>query len=119
MKVIDLFDYVNEVKPHQYEEDVLLVWLNDLEKRIFKFYDEFEYDENNVEEYTPHTGLEEELYADDIELYRYWLASKIDFANNEFTYYNNSAVLYNEEWNEFQADYGREHKSKVKRNIKV
>lgn len=113
MTIQELFDYVQEVKPHQYEDHIMLVWLNDIEKRIYEFLNEFKDSpfivDNEEAGFTPHTDLTEDLFVDEVDLYRYWLAAKIDFANYEFAYYNNDVLLFNALWEEFQANWGRTH----------
>lgn len=117
MTANELFEYVQDVKPHQYEHNTLLVWLNDIEKRIFNFFKEFE-DNDLPEEFERHTSVGDELLTDEMEVYRFWLAMKIDFSNNEYTYANNDVAYFNEAWNEFVEDWGRKHK-RPERGIKI
>ena len=116
MTIRELFDYLQEVKPHQYEEHILMQWLNVLEKRICEFYAEFE---DNEVEYIEHTDVEESLLVDELELYAIWLAAKIDFHNYEYTYYNNDVLVFNELWEEFQSRHGRTHTSLMPKYLKI
>lgn len=43
------------------------------------------------------------------ELYIYWLAAQIDFANGEIDKYNASITLYNTNYSAFAAEYNKRH----------
>ena len=44
------------------------------------------------------------------EVYLFWLQSKIDYWNGEMGKYNNSIMMYNQAYENFEKAYNREHK---------
>ena len=86
MLISDLFNRLQEANPHQFEDDMLLMWLGEAETDIN------EYLVSNYGEQAD--DFEDLTLADDTQLeepsiYIEWLSHKIDFANGEYERANN------------------------------
>lgn len=100
MKVNELFNFIDNVKPSGFDDDVKLVWLNELEAAIqtevylktsFELY-------NNIAD-------ELKLLPPHDSIYRYYLQAMIDFHNGEYDRYNSTYEMFNAKWKEFEKWY--------------
>jgi hypothetical protein len=106
---------VDELKPHQYEDAVMIGWLGSLEQKIL---DEVilthELPEGEEPEFNGYTDddMGTELLVPDpySELYIYYLFAMIDFHNGETERYGNSMIMYNNAFSSFFNHYNRTHK---------
>lgn len=114
-----LFTEVDEVKPSQYDDAYKLRWLNEVEGRIVKELLETRMPDVGMEgfefhSYTEETPLDTELIAKEpyAILYKYYLMAQIDLINEEIDRYHNSAVLFNQAYQDFSDYWCRTHKTK-------
>jgi len=112
----DIISYVDEVKPNQYDDDLKVIWLSNLDKRILN--DIIATHELLEGETVPELGTDistecivGEPYTD---LYKYYVMANIDFANNETDRYMNSMIMFNNAYTEFGNYYNRTHRPKYK-----
>lgn len=101
MTPYDIFQRVNEVRPHQYDESWLLNSLLRLENMIL--------DEVQHKPVLLSIDMDTELsvpmqYA---ALYEQWLMSQIDLADGEIERYNTDVIVYNSQYTEYAAWYRR------------
>jgi hypothetical protein len=119
MTIIEAINGIDTIKPNKYTTEQKIEWLKKLDGLLKEqVIDTHEggrdivigenYNENDTELIVsaPHD-----------ELYIHYLAMKIDFANNEYRKYNNSASMYNESLLEFKKWYNREHMPKCVPNM--
>lgn len=118
MELGTLFAEVDELKPSQYDDSIKLKWLNEVEWRIVKEIIETHVPDESMSEftftgYTNDTPLETELIAKEpyAVLYKYYLFSMIDLANEEPDRYQNDAILFNQAYQDFANYWNRTHKS--------
>lgn len=98
-----LIDFVDEIKPNAFSEDVKTAWVNEVEGFIQT--DVFLLNVDDVIEYSYAEDKNKELLALPPHSKVYWtyLNAMIDFANGEFNKYQNNMAMYNE----FMGEYMR------------
>ena len=116
MTVQEVLTEVEELKPHQYDDSVLIRWLNDLESKIHKqILSNYVYEEG-LEEYIPlsEDDMERELCIKEMytDVYKFYLFAMIDFHNGETARYQNSYIMYNSAYQEFADYWNSTHKHK-------
>lgn len=112
MKIIEAINRINSLKPNQYGVETKITWLSYLDGEIRRtVIDTHEgrpttafsnYTEND-------TDKELVVPAPFDEMYVTYLGMKIDEANCEATRYNNSAMMFNTQMQNFRIDYNRTH----------
>lgn len=115
MTVLEAITELDNIKPNNYSQAQKIRWLSRLDGRItaeiinaheegdgaaFAGYDEVA------------TGAVLLAPAPYDDLYLRWLEAQIDFANNEYAKYNNSAAAFNAAYAEFAGHYHRSHTPK-------
>ena len=125
-------EIVDKLKPNSYSEEDKLRWINELEGLVKRLV--FQWDEKYVEELKKQLEdgkLTEEkynelidkmksyAYPDDMDkellvqapyddVYTLFLEAKIDYYNREIANYNNSAMMFEAQYNEYKKDYIRQ-----------
>lgn len=114
MTLMGAINHVDAVKPNGYSPTEKIKWLSTLdgiikteiidtheggESKTFKGYDEM-------------TTLTQELLVPPPydEIYIRYLEMQIDYANGELNKYNNTKVVYNQAFSDFENYYNRTHK---------
>lgn len=122
MKLKELIEKINQLKLNEYDEDQLTEWVTELENyvivNIFNRAEGMDYEQVR---YRYEEDGETELMVPDpfSEVYLHYLASKIDYWQQEIESYNNSVLLYNAAYQAF-ADYmRRNHKPKSGPNKRI
>lgn len=117
MTIIEAINKVDELKPNNYTQTEKIGWLNTLDKLVKRtVLDLYE----DADEYAAFTGYSSEtdpstelLVPEPYdEMYIYWLESKIDYSNREYSSFNNSSTRYIDTMREFSNDYNRNHMPK-------
>lgn len=116
---IDLFDKLN---PNQYDEDIKVKWLSNLDARIHKdiimthVLTEEEMNQTALLVFQPYSSdntMKELLVpAPYDEVYTAYLQMKVDEADKETARYNNSLTLFNAYYDSFDGYYNRTHRAK-------
>ena len=119
MVVSELFKLLQKANPHQFTDDMLLMWLKEAEKDIDEYlrhnYKEAdEYEEAYAEFDFDTLGLNDSLLIDEPHIYIEWLSHKIDFANGEYERANNHAAMYNAFLTGWKERFFRGHTKEVK-----
>jgi hypothetical protein len=116
MTINEVIQAVDSLKPNGYSELEKIQWLSELDGTIkAEIIDTHEGSEeitfNGYDETTP---LETELIATAPydRLYKSWLESRIDYANGDFTRYNNSVTVFNTDYLSYQRAYNSKHMPK-------
>lgn len=113
MTISEAISRIDSVKPNSYSQSEKIKWLSTLDGIVKKeIIDVHEGGEGvKFNEYTDDTVLTTELLIpapyDDV--YLFWLESKIDYWNGEIGKYNNSIMMYNEAFSNYEKYYNREH----------
>ena len=121
MKIRECFDRVRAIPGMpNVEEDMLTVWLNECEGKVFceivegregAPLEEFEgYGEDDMEE----TLMVKDPYSS---LYVYYLAAQVYLSYADMTRYNNYLALFLDEFEEFACFYAEKHRQS--RNVEV
>lgn len=107
MTVSEAITAIRNERPNTVEEEQLISWLEDVDRRI------------NVDVLEPlGQGVEETEYdmttvlivPDTFrQLYVYWLAAMIDYRYQEISMYNNDYVMFNSMFESFASWYRKKH----------
>lgn len=116
MTIIEAIQAVDSLKPNSYSELEKIQWLSELDGTIkAEIIDTHEDDEEiTFNGYDETTLLETELIvtAPYDRLYKSWLESRIDYANGDYTRYNNSVTVFNTDYLSYQRAYNSKHMPK-------
>ena len=100
-------EIVDRLKPNSYSEEDKLRWINELDGMVQRLV--IQTDE--IKEYSYPDDMDTELLVpapfDDV--YTLFLEAKIDYYNREYANYNNSAMMFEAQYNEYKKAYIREH----------
>ena len=98
---------MDRLKPNSYSEEDKLRWINELDGMVQRLV--IQTDE--IKEYSYPDDMDTELLVpapfDDV--YTLFLEAKIDYYNREYANYNNSAMMFEAQYNEYKKAYIREH----------
>lgn len=111
MKVGEIIDLVDMAEPNHYDPQTKIIWLRDLDNRVFNSV-VLTHEHEQGTEWTAPEELEDELlipepYAADC--YNFYLRSKIAASNLEAVRYNQHMTMFNRSYQEFVNDYNRNH----------
>lgn len=117
MTIIEVITEVDALHPNGYDQNNKIAWLSNLDGRI---------KEEIIDTHEGGDGESFNVYkAEDIntelivprpydEVYRYWLEAQMDYANGEYTKYNNSMSMFNNAYSAFERHYHKTHMPKGK-----
>lgn len=113
MTIQEVMTEVESISPNAIDEGLKMAWLNSLEETIYKeVICTHEGHENvTLRKITMETDYERELIAEEpyARLYVLYLLTKINYANHEWSDYNNTAEMFNQAYKEYKAYYNRNH----------
>lgn len=103
MKIIEIIERVDETRPNAFSEKVKLQWLSELEGKIAADVMMMGIQEIRTLEYKHPDSLETEPLVSypHQDMYAYWLEAKIDYANGEYSKYQNSMEMFNQHYVNF------------------
>lgn len=113
MTIIEAINHIDELKPNGYSQPDKIRWLSRLDGRVKEeIIDTHEGAEDTAfSGYTDETPPDTELLIphpyDDV--YGLWLEAQIDYANGEYTRYNNSISAFNYAYQVYERFYNRQH----------
>lgn len=109
MKICEVIEYVDSVRPNPFSDKEKVMWLNALEGRIAADVFLLAPLEIRKLKYEHPDNMDTELLVvsphDDI--YYLWLIARIDEANGEYNKYQNSSQIYNEHYGNFVRWFAR------------
>ena len=110
MKAKEIIELTDELKPNQYSENLKLGWLSTLDIQIYGDV-MLTHEDCAVEAFSGHTDINDELLVGEpySDMYRYYLESMIDYANQEIAKYNNSSSMFQARYSDFCKYYNRTH----------
>lgn len=116
MKLHDVIDRVDEIKPNSVSMELKIAWLNEIEGLLYtEILLKHEGEEREMPEYDMDTDPDTELLVPTIyaDLYLFWIMSKIDLQNMELDKYNNDRTLFNNAYDTFSDYWTRTHMPKT------
>ena len=119
MKIKELLDHVDALKPNQYTYGQKILWLKALDgiiwNKIKQFNGELSNSEPDPEDYTEGQMNSTELLLTDpyTEIYTWYVFAMIDVNNGETLRYENDMVMYNTVLNDFLSAYTRDSIAKT------
>lgn len=116
MTILEVINSVISLKPNAYPPEQMVTWLNQVERKIKQEIIDTHCGGPNAPElpYTIEDNSDTVLYAPapyDM-LYQRWLEAQIDYANAEYSKYNNSISMFNTEYQTFADWYNRTYRPK-------
>lgn len=118
-----------EIKPHQYSDTKIVELLYKLDAQI---YDEVIIKHQNTNEtgngdlerpaaYDAEQDINKELLVPDpySDMYLSWLAAQVDYWNGEYTRFNNTITMYNNDYDIFASWFTRTHMPKQPAVVEV
>lgn len=114
MTIIQAINMVDDTKSNTYTQRDKTRWLSRIDWRIKREIIDTHESETEVEYngYDDDTPIDAMLLAPEPydELYLRWLEAQIDYANGEFSKFNNSITMFNAAFSDFERWYNRTHK---------
>ena len=118
MKIAEAIDQIDNLKHNTYGHSDKIQWLSRVDHMVkTQIIDTHEGAEDvYFYGYDGDTDIETEMLvpAPFDELYLRWLEMQIDYANGEYTKYNNSAMMFNTSYQAYSNHYNRTHMPKGK-----
>lgn len=116
MTIAEVISKVDALKPNTYSIAEKVAWLTSLDARIStQIISEHDGGDNLwFGGYDSELDLETELLAHTPydEMYLWWLEAMIDYHNNEDERYNNSIMMFNNDYESYKKHYTRTHMPK-------
>ena len=113
MTLAELIAYVDKIRPNAYDKDVMTGWVNEIERKayeqVFSRAEDFLTGYPGLYVYDEHA--ETPLLIDDThkDVYTTYILAKMDYANMELDRYNEDAAMHQAAWDDFAAEYRRNH----------
>lgn len=103
-------EIVDRLKPNSYSEEDKLGWINELDGMVQRLVIQTD----KITQYTYPNDMKKELLipAPFDDCYTLFLEAKIDYYNREYGNYNNSATMFEAQYNEYKKAYIREHQAR-------
>ena len=103
MKIGDVISRVDEIKPNAFSGDVKMEWLSILDGKVITDLFLMPPVEFSRPPYEYPADMETELLVDPPhdDIYSPWLQAQIDFANGEYSKYENTMTMFNSCWDSF------------------
>ena len=120
IKIMNIRDIINRVNiqfPNSYDKDMILAWINDLERDIAEFFTHFKGTEDYI--FTEHTSVEEEPQVQEPRIYVPYVISQVCLANEEYDRYNNHAAVFQSAYQDWKDQYIREHMPRYKGKVLI
>lgn len=117
MTIIEVITEVDALHPNGYDRNNKIAWLSNLDGRIKKEIIDIHEGGDDVpfKGYTPNDINTELIVSRPYdEMYRYWLEAQMDYANGEYTKYNNSMSMFNSVYSAYERHYHKTHMPKGK-----
>lgn len=106
-KVIEIVD---RLKPNSYSEEDKLRWINELDGLVQRLV--IQTDKQTQYAYPDDMDRELIIPAPFDDVYELYLSAKIDYHNREYANYNNSALMFEAQFNEYKKDFIRKHQAR-------
>lgn len=111
MTIAEAINKIDSIKPNNYSLPEKIAWLSTLDGKIkVNIIDTHEGKESvSFSGYSDDTNMGTDLLvpAPFDNIYLRWLEAQIDYANGDYTKYNNAIIMYNAEYDDFAKHYTR------------
>lgn len=103
-------EIVDKLKLNSYSEEDKLRWINELDGMVQRLV----FQEEDITRYAYPKDMDKELLipAPFDDCYTLFLEAKIDYYNREYGNYNNSAMMFESQYNEYKKAYIRKHQAR-------
>lgn len=118
MTIIEAINRIDTLVPNRYELVEKVRWLSTLDGIIkAELIDTHEVNDVDFSGYNENTNLNTVLLvpAPYDQIYIFWLESQIDYWNKEMGKYNNSIIMYNTAYSDYEKYYNRTHMPRGKK----
>ena len=106
MQLNKILELINEHKPNKYSSTDLIRWINELEHTVVCEV-MHRYEATKDMDFIPYTesDMDKELLVPDayVDVYFFYVASKMDALRGESDRYNNATVLFNSMWDNYTS----------------
>lgn len=113
MKIEEVLAQVDELKPNQYDDTIKIDWLSKFDKQIYNQVIAT-HEGCSIDEFNGYglADMAQELLVDDAYagLYVDYVFSMIDYNNQEYDKYANSAAMFESKFADYVKWYNRTHK---------
>lgn len=110
MKANKVIEIVDGLVPNTYSEEDKLRWINELEGMAQRLV--IQADEIKQLSYPDDMDTELLIPAPFDDVYALFVEAKIHYYNKEYANYNNAALMFESQYNEYKKDYIRHHRAK-------
>ena len=110
MKANKVIEIVDGLVPNTYSEEDKLRWINELEGMAQRLV--IQADEIKQLSYPDDMDTELLIPAPFDDVYALFVEAKIHYHNQEYARYNNTALMFEAQYNEYKKDYIRHHRAK-------
>ena len=117
MTIQNILDRVQLQLPHQYPDDLMIQWVNELEKDIVEVLTHYE-DTEDLEP-VPHTAKTDDILIDEPQIYVPYLIAQVCLANEEYDRYNNHAMVFQSRYQDWKDSHIRTHMPVCKGRVRV
>ncbi len=117
MTIQDIKNRLNKEHPNQYDDELIISWINDVERDIVMFLRLFE--GIISEESEQHDSLTDEVMLNEIDVYTEYIICRICLSNEEYDRYNNHAAIFEQRLNEWKERYLRAHEPISRGSFKI
>lgn len=112
MKVQDILNRIDELKPSSFSKNTLIGWLSELDGRISsEVMGAYKYAASGGGYSTDSLNTELLLPDEYSNIYIYYLQAQMDYFNGEMTRYQNAMLMFNTAFRDFQNQYNRTHEA--------
>ena len=112
MKLKEMLDYIDDLRPNSYGTDNKLKWINEIEADVVKMICKTE--EGKTFVWVPYKDIDMDKtllmpneYSD---AYYHYILAKIYYNDDEISRYNNEIQMFNNIYSQFKAEYTRNHR---------
>lgn len=107
MTIQEIKDRLDREHPHQYGDEALIAWVNDVDRDVSMWLRPFE--GLITEDAEQHDELDDEVMLNEPDVYVEYIISRIALANEEYDRYNNHSAIFNARYTEWKERYLRAH----------
>lgn len=107
MTIQDIKDRLVKEHPNQYDDELIISWVNDVERDIAMFLRLFE--GIITEDSEQHDDLSDDVMLNEIDIYTEYIICRICLSNEEYDRYNNHVKIYDAMYTDWRERYIRAH----------
>ena len=112
MTLAELIAQADELRPNMFSKEMKTSWINEVESKVVKqVINKALWNHDTFTPYEYELNAETSLRIPDehCDVYRTYLFAQMDYANAELDRYNADAAMHRAAWDDYAAEYRREH----------